>query len=200
MKTTDIRRPPRQSGDAHVKARGQLVAEAGPGRGNVAAPDEGAVLLAAGPGAADQVDDVLLALGLHALVKGAGVLPRVEVADAEHGAEVVAVVVKVVDGVFGLGLVEPEELDSFGVVVFLDLVPDVLAGVGVERVVVGGVALEVVVDPDAPFGLYQVSTFPHLFKVLGAGVDGRPDGNHELDLELMELLDHGVFTQQQQTR
>lgn len=100
MEAADISGKPREAADGHVQSSAELVAEAAPAAGDIAGPDEGAVFLAAGPGAADEADDLLLARGLHAFVEGAGVVGGVEVADAEVGAEVVAVVVEVVDGVF----------------------------------------------------------------------------------------------------
>lgn len=101
MEAADVGGPPGEAGEGDVEAGGELVAERGPGGGDVAAPDEGGVFLAAGPGAADEVDDGGLAGGELAAVEGGGVGAGVEVADAEGGAEVVAVVVEVVGGVFG---------------------------------------------------------------------------------------------------
>src|SRR5690606_40055839 len=54
---------PGDAGHPHVDARGDLAAQVGEGGADVPRPGQGAVALAAGPGAADEVDHLLLAGG-----------------------------------------------------------------------------------------------------------------------------------------
>src|SRR5690606_5794415 len=120
--------------DAHVDAGGDLPAQVGEGRADVTGPGQGAVALAARPRAAYEVDHLVLAGGPLPLVEGPGVQLRVEVADLDVGAEVVAVVVEVVDAVLRFGLVEPEEAHTEVGVAATARVPDELPGLGVGDV------------------------------------------------------------------
>ena len=57
--TADVSVPPGDTGHAHVQAGDNLTAEGGEVGLDVAGPGQGAVLLGAGPGTADQADDVI---------------------------------------------------------------------------------------------------------------------------------------------
>lgn len=141
MKAPNIRRPPGDTRNAHIQARGELVPERRPRRGDIAAPNEGAVFLTPRPCAPEQVDDIRLPGPLHALVERPRVLLGERVPDLHVAAGVVAVDVEVVDGVLGLGFVEPEDLDALVVVVPFGGFPDELARGGVCCVEVCDVAV-----------------------------------------------------------
>ena len=189
----DVRGPPGDAGKAHVQPGADLLAQGGEVGVHVAGPDERAVAGAAGPGAAQEVDDLLLSLALHALVEGAGVGLGIEVAGLGHGPGIVAVVVKVIGAVFRLGLVQPEDAHAVVVVVLLDLAPEVGAGVGV-----GGVKEQGVLVHKAHLAVHALvaageeALLVHLPEVLALERDLRPDGDHQLHAHGLELLDHGL--------
>ena len=192
VEAADVRGPPGDAGDAHVQPGGELVAEALKAGVDVAAPHQGAVLLRARPGAPQQVDDVLLALGLHAVEEGLGVKQGVAVAHLGVGPQVVAVVVKVVGGVLRLGLVQPEDAHALVVVVLLGDAPHIVPGGGVGGVVVDGAALELHGHPHAPVGADEQPLLQHL-PVAGVALIHRgPNGHHQLYAHLFQLGDHGV--------
>ena len=72
MEAADVGGPPRDARDAHVQPGAYLHAEEFPVAADVAAPHQGTVALAAGPGAAHQVDGVFHALGPHAFIEAPG--------------------------------------------------------------------------------------------------------------------------------
>ena len=191
MEAADVGGEPGDPGHPHVDAGGDLAAVVLEGGVDVAGPHEGAVPLAARPGAAHEVDDLVLAGRALPLVEGAREHLRVEVADLGVGAEVVAEVVEVVDAVFGLGLVEPERLDAEVEVVLAAQVPDELPGGGIGRVEEHARALELHLHVDAAFGAHEQVVLLHGVEVLGLRRDLRPDGDHELDTEVVELVGHG---------
>ena len=192
VEAADVGRPPRDARDAHVQARGELVAEALKARVDVAGPDERAVLLRAGPRAAQEVQNILLPLLLHALIEGLGVALRVDVADLHVRPEVVAVVVEIVIGVLRLGLIQPEHAHALVVVVFLHFVPDEFARLGVRRVVVDRVVHAVQRNREAALDIDEQAALAHLCIVRALVVDGRPDRDHQLDAHLLQLADHRV--------
>ena len=72
---------------------------------DVAGPDEGAVTLAASPGATHEIDDGVLARLTLAVEEGARVELWVDVANLQDWTVVVAVLLEVVGGVFRFGYV-----------------------------------------------------------------------------------------------
>lgn len=166
MKAPNIRRPPGDPRNAHIQARGELVPERRPRRGNVAAPNEGAVFLAPRPRAPQQIDDIRLPGPLHALVERPRVLLGERVPDLHVAAGVVAVDVEVVDGVLGLCFVEPEDLDTLVVVVPFCGFPDELACGGVCCVEVGDVAVALHGDAEAAVVADEEALFEELWVIL----------------------------------
>ena len=191
MEPADIARPPRQPREPHIQAGAQLAAEGGPATRHIPAPDERAEALRPGPRAAEEIDDLGLAGGGLAVEESPGVLKRVDVSDLEDGPGGVAVGVEVVDVVFGLCFVEPEDFDAVVEVVVFDGIPHEGAGGGGGEVGVDRVTHEGHGGADAAVGADQVSGFEHGGVVGGALVDGRPDRDHELDVHGLQLRDHG---------
>ena len=153
---------------------------------DVTRPEDDPVLLATGPDAADEVNDVPLPGGLLTFIKGLGVVERVDIAELEGRTLVVAEVVEVVhEAVLRFRFVEPEHPHAIVVVVLLSLVPDVLAGTRISGVEEGFVAHEVVRILVHPFGPDEVALIIHLVIIFTIDVDGRPDGNHQLDPHLL---------------
>ena len=191
VEAADVGRPPRDARDAHVEARAHLTAQRCKVGMDVARPDQRAVAGGACPRAAQQVDHLVLTLALLAVVEGAGVALGVDIARLGDGAGIVAVVVKVVGAVLGLGLVQPEDLDAAVVVVFLDLAPQVLAGVGVGGVKEHGVLIdEAHLAVHALVAAGDVALLVHFLIILGQQRDLRPDGDHQLHAHLLELAHH----------
>src|ERR1700744_4645085 len=120
----DVRGPPGDAGQADVQARGDLAAQVVEGRVDVTGPDQRAPALAAGPGRADQADNLGLALALHVLVEAPGVQHRVDVGRFQTRAEVVAQVLRRFGDQLGLAGVQPPGADAVVVVVLLDPGPD----------------------------------------------------------------------------
>ena len=146
--------------------------------------------MAAQPGAADEVADVLLPRFLLPVVKGLGVAHGVGVADGQLRAHVVAVVVEVVNGVFGLRLVQPEHIDAAFKIIFAALIPQIPAGAGVGGVVDVRIAQKVEALR-AALGADEQVFFAHLFKVFALFIHRRPDRDHAADAVFFELAHHG---------
>ena len=188
----DIGGPPRNAAQPHVQAGTQLTAEILEGGVDVAAPHQRAVPLAAGPGTAHQVDDVLLALGLHTVIEQAGVHLGIDIAYLQVGADFVAVVVKLIHPIFRLGFIQPEQAHAVIIVVLFALFPHKFPGFGVGGVQKQAVAAKLHRDLHAVLGLDQHTLFLHFLEVLAAQVDLRPDGDHQLDPHFLQLLAHGL--------
>ena len=93
--------------------------------------------------------------------------------------------------------VEPERPDPVAAIAVDDLLPDVAASVGVGRVVeaherlpVGALVPERHVQRQARRGSDQKAAPVHLLVVGAAGVDRRPDRDHQLDTEPAQLVHH----------
>ena len=182
--------PPRDAGHAGGEADGDLVAERPPVRRDVAGPEQGAVLLRAGPRAAGERDDLRLAVGAEPFVDHPLVFARVEVADARRGAVVEEEVVGVGRAGLGLRQVEPERAEAVGAVGLAEALPDPRAGGGVRGVEVlraraGAEALVRAADrADEEAALLQLGA------VARALVDGRPHGDDRLDAHRAQLAHH----------
>lgn len=161
VKTADVRCPPGDTGKAHVQSRRQLVPHTLEAGGDVPGPDQRAVFLAARPGAAEEVDDILLPLLLLALVERLRVPHGIEVADAQIGSLVVAVIIKIIGGILRLRLVQPKSFDALAIIVLLHFLPDILPRAGVGGIEVDGSAHKVQSHPEAPLCADQIAFFQH---------------------------------------
>ncbi len=159
---------------------------------DIARPYEGAVFLAAGPGAADEVDRVPLPRGDHAVVEGLRVHGGVDVPDLEVRAEVIPVVVEVVDRVLGFRLVEPEKAYAPVVVTLLDRSPEILPRSRIGRVVEERVAAELHGDAHSTIDADEIALAQHLLVMGASRLDGGPYRDHELDSHGIKLADHGL--------
>ena len=159
---------------------------------NISGPHQRAVFLAARPCAAQQIDDLLLSFRLHSVEEGLRVHHRIDVSDLHVRSQMIAIVFKVIDGIFRLGLVQPEDLHAFVIVILFDLAPDIFAGFRIGRVKLDGVAHVGVVDAHTLFHSGKKALCLHLGKVLALVVHHRPHGDHQLDAHLLQLCDHGV--------
>jgi len=197
LEPPDVRRPPRDAGQADVQASGNLPAQVLEGRVDVTGPDQGTVALAARPRGPAQADNLVLAFRPHAVVEALGVQHRVEVADLGPGAEVVAEVLRLLRPELRLAGVEPPGPDAVLEVVLPDLGPDVGAGLGVGRVVEGhqrapgrAPVPDGQLDADAPLVVDQQAKLFHLRVVLAVRVDRGPDRDHQLHAEPVQFSDH----------
>ncbi len=96
VEPADVGRPPRDTRQAHIQARRQLVPQGIKAGMDVAAPDERAVLLRACPGAAQQVENILLPRRLLAFIKGLGVAHGIYVSDLHVRPKIIPVVVEII--------------------------------------------------------------------------------------------------------
>ena len=108
-----------------------------PGGSNIAAPYRRAVLGLASPRAATQAEEFVFALFTHSFPDHARVLARVEVGDIQAASGVEAQVGGVTGVEFRFAGIEPEHAHTQIEVVVLELVPNIVAGRGVCRVVEG---------------------------------------------------------------
>ena len=189
VEAADIRRPPRNSGNAHVQARRKLAAQRTEAGVNVAAPHERAVALAAHPGAANQAENFRLSLGLQTLVGHAGILARIQVSDLQIRAAVVAVLAVLVPGVLRLRLVKPEHADAAAVIVVAQLVPDVAARFRICHV--GKARAAQMIHAVSVLAARQQAKLAHLAVVDALLLHRRPYGNHQLDAHFLQLPHHG---------
>lgn len=86
----------------------------------------------------------------------------------------VPVVIEIIYRVLGLGLVKPQNLDTFLVVIDFNLVPYILPCCRVGRIKVCGGSLECHGNPLTAFSSDQVSLLKHLLVVLRLTVDREP--------------------------
>ena len=186
-----VRRPPGYARKAHVEPALQLVPKGLKGAGYVARPNHVAVLLAAGPAAAEQVHHV--AAVLHGVVEDAAVQLGIQVGAGQRRADGVAVVIEVVNAVVRLGVVQPEGVDSEIEIVLFANLPDVFPGLGVEHVDLHAVALIVVGLRRAAFGADQQSALHHLPEVFAPAVHAGPDGDDHPYPHGVQLLHHGPW-------
>ncbi len=157
---------------------------------DIARPAERAIALATRPRGAHEVENLRFAEALEAVEEGPRVHRRVEIRHLERRPEVVAVDVEIVNAELRFRLVEPEEFDALVPVVGLDLGEQILARARIGRVEEHRLAHPVHVDAHAAVHADEVALFEHLLVPRAAGVDRRPDGNHELGAHRFELLDH----------
>ncbi len=101
MEASDIGCPPGNTGYAHIEPCGELVTQALKTGMNVAGPHQGPIFLRTCPGTAQQIYNVLLTLCLHTLIEGLGIASGVDISDLYIGSKVIAVVVEIVEAVFG---------------------------------------------------------------------------------------------------
>lgn len=127
MKSANICSPPRKARHTHVEPGHELIAQTTPSGRDITAPDQGAVLLAASPGTADQINDVPLAFSFHAFVECSRVLVWVGVSYGHVGTSMVSIVLEVVHRILRFGLVEPEDFNAARIVVFASLLPYILS-------------------------------------------------------------------------
>ena len=192
METANVGGPPTDACHAHVESGSELVLQTVPRRGNISAPYQSTVLLTTSPCASKKIDDVLLSCGLLAFIEGTSVFFGVDVTDADVRSFPVSPVVKVIDGVLGLGFVQPECLDSLVEIVLLCFIPNIGSGLRVGGIEMNSVTLEVERNPCTAIASDQETLLHHLFVVLTSPVDGRPDRHHQLDVHLLQLFHHGI--------
>lgn len=199
METTDVRRPPRDTSNTHVKTCCELVAETSPRGSNITTPDQGTKSLASCPCAPQQINDILLTGRFLTLVKCACVFGGVDVSNLQVSTTVVAVVVEIVDAVLRLCFIEPEGLNAyseisniscerkvysvlenrirsrvkvmhaFGIIVLFCFLPHVLLCRWVRCVVVNGFSLVVHCDSYSSICPDEIAVLYHFLIVL------RPD-------------------------
>ena len=190
--SADIRCPPRNSRNSHIQSCRKLILETLKCGMNVSGPYECAILLAAGPCAAQKVHDILLTLFLHAVEKRLRVHHRIYISDLYIRSQVIAIVFKIINRVLRLRLIQPENLNTLVVVIFLDLLPYVLTCLRIGRIELDRVAHIGVVDPHTLFHAGQQSLCLHLVKVLALVVYHRPYRYHQLNAHLLELCNHCI--------
>ena len=112
-------------------------------------------------------------------------------------AEVVQGVFRVLRAHLRFAGIEPERPDAIAAVTVCDLRPDVLAGLGICRVVIaheGRTLVDLVpkgeVKRQRPGTAHEQPPPVHLSVVDAVGVHSGPNGNHELDSQLAELVNH----------
>ena len=137
VEATDVAGPPWDPRDSNGLACSDLSEERFPGGSNIAAPYRRAVLGLASPRAATQAEEFVFALFTHSFPDHARVLARVEVGDIQAASGVKAQVGGVTGVEFRFAGIEPEHAHTQIEVVVLELVPNIVAGRGVCRVVEG---------------------------------------------------------------
>ena len=143
LKTADVGRPPRNTRQPHVQASSNLIAQRVEGRVDVAGPRQHAVTLAARPGAAHQIDDLVFAFLLQSVVKTLGEFLRIDIPHFQHRAEVIAIVIKIIRTVFRFGFIQPESADAQIEIVLFHFVPDKLTCAGMRGIKERAVAEEI---------------------------------------------------------
>ena len=165
---------------------------------DVAGPDGGAVALASRPGGAAEGDDLVLARGAHAVVHAAGVVAAGSgspppVPDRRGSAALLGVA----GADLGLAGVEPENADAEVVVVLPQLLPEVVAGGGVGRVVEGDRRSDRrALGPETPCGRAVPAPLRGAAPARASPDSSReradrgPDRDHQPHVHLRELGDH----------
>ena len=187
-KAADVSGPVRDAGQAEVQPAGNLLAQHVPTAVDVTRPHRGPVALLPGKGRAGQDKHALIGRsGPLVLVHALGVLEREGIA---HPLEAAQGRLGRVQGPFavkllGLRCIEPPGIDTQRKQVLIHIPPVHVAGFGVEGVVhahpaVGGPVLELIKQ----VGLLQLLVDGRFFP------KRRPDRNHEVGIEAVDLLDH----------
>ena len=192
MEAADICCPPGDSGEPHLQAGHDLVAEILIGGVDIAGPDQGTVLLASCPCTAHQVQNVLLAGCFLAFIEAAGVFSGVNVSLLHDASGIVTVVFVIIGGIFRFRFIQPEEFDSVFPVILSAFLPDIFSGLRVGGIIEYIVALEIHLDVQAVFCLDEKTLLAHLLEVLTAPVDLGPHGYHKFHSVRAQFFRHGL--------
>ena len=198
-KRADVEGPIRNAGHAVIDARGDLFPVDVPVRADVSGPGRcRGPLLAGEGGPGENVDALLVGLLALVVVDGLGGEQRVRVEVPGEGAEMIVLhpfhlelfrfLRERVDDV-GFGRIHPPSVNSLG--------EQPLAGVLPIQVVGRRIVDIVVLEPGPPHGRIQIAPAFHVLVNWRRGPQPAPDGNHEVEMLLVKLVDHllgaGVF-------
>ena len=192
MEAANVRSPPGNPCHSHIQPGRQLIPQAGKAGVNIPRPYQRPVSLGARPCTAKQINDIFLPLRLHAVKKCFCIKKRIAVPDLYIRPHIITVIVKIVNTVFRLRLIQPENLYPFLIIIFLRLLPYIFPGFRVGSIIVDGVSLEVHCDTEAPVGANQIALLLHLLKVLAPIVHRRPNGNHQFYSHPFQFFYHAV--------
>ena len=190
MESSDIRRPPRNTAESHMKTRADLLTEILPAGEDISGPYQRSVSLASDPCAAGKIYDILLSVFLLSFVEHTGILSRINIPNLCHRACKIPVTLKVISGEFRFRLIQPEGFDPHVCVILLDLFPHILSGARIGRVQKDVVSVEDHLHVHTGVCLDQEPLLLHLLIVFAPPVDLRPDGNHRLDPHFLQFLYH----------
>src|SRR5690242_1033443 len=131
------------------------------------------------------------------LIKSPFMQYRVGISDSRASSKVEAKILRVRRKHFRLARIEPERLDTIAVVMLIHLFPDKAPRFWICRVIVVQIyrtfwmiILEHHERRETPFRAYQQTALLHRDKVLAERIDSRPDRDHELDAQFLQLLYH----------
>ena len=185
VETANIGGPPRNTGNRHVKPCLYLALEALKGAYNIARPDKRTVFCTARPGGTDQADRHRIALCCHAVVERFQIVFRVNISDFLYTSELIAVVLEIVNAVFRLCHIQPEELGTLIIIIFLDLLPDICSCIRVSRIEENFISAAEHRQRYTVLRANQIALLLHLLEVFGINVDGRPYRHNNLNSHLL---------------
>ena len=134
VEASDVRSPPGDPGDSHIQSCRQLISQGTEGRINIPGPHQCSVPLAAGPGTAEKVQDILLSFFLHSLVSHPGVLSWIDISHFHICSPEIPVMGELIAGELRFRLVQPENMDTFLIIIFLDLAPYIFSSIRICHV------------------------------------------------------------------
>ena len=185
VETANIGGPPRNTGNRHVKPCLYLALEALKGAYNIARPDKRTVFCTARPGGTDQADRHRIALCCHAVVERLQIVFRVNISDFLYTSELIAVVLEIVNAVFRLCHIQPEEFCTLIVIIFLDFFPDIRSCIRVGCIEEDFISTTEHRQRYTVLRANQIAFLFHLLEVFGINVNGRPYRHNNLNSHLL---------------
>ena len=140
VEASDICGPPGDPGDSHVQSCCQLISQRAEGRINIPGPYQSSIPLAAGPGTAKKVQDILLSFFFHSLISHPGILSWIDISHFHICPPEIAVVRELIAGELRFCLVQPENMDAFLIIIFPDLAPYIFSSIRICHINDGRIA------------------------------------------------------------
>ena len=185
VEAADISGPPRNTGNCHVKTCLYLTLEALEGTYNITRPYECTIFRAACPGRTDQADRHGIAFCRHAVIERFQIIFRINISDLLYASELITVVLEIINAVFRLCHIQPEEFGTLIIIIFLDLLPDIRSCIRVGCIEEDFISTAEHRQRYTVLRANQIALLFHLLEVFGINVNGRPYRHNNLNSHLL---------------
>ena len=188
MKSSDIRSPPRETGQPHIHACGYLIFQYSKIRCHISGPYQRSISLRSCPCTAHQTQNIFLALCLQTFVGHSRKFLRINVACFFLCSQKEPVIVVFIFCQLWLAFIQPEQADTLIIIVLFQLLPDKCSCLRVGRIHIGILILHSHTRPH--FRADQISHLLHITEVFTVFFHRRPDRDHQLDSHLFQFFHH----------